>query len=409
MRAAGNTIENEHLRVIMADDGTVTITDKATRRTIRGGNRFEDDSDAGDLYNWSPVPNDKAITAKGVKGHVAARRVGTVAAEVTGELPLRIPAALTDDWAARGRAMIDLPLSTTARLTGGGRRVEFITVVDNLVRDHRLRVAFPTGIAAERVDAGGQFDIVTRPAVQVGHPDDVQPPMQTKHCQDFVSVSQGRKGFTLLNRGLTEYQARPERGGITLLQTLLRGVGWIGRAHLATRPEGAGPAIEAPGGQCLGQHRFDYAVVLHDGSATQANVWQDALDFTTPTFVRHLANEDGGSQPVAASAVTLSDPRLAISDIKPGPRGGITVRVWNPSDKPVAAVLETGFDIAAAKLTDLLEKPVKALPCKPRRVSLPRIGPKQIVTVWLKPARRGPKAPLLHARPDKLTGHRCWE
>lgn len=408
LQTASDTIENENLRVTMARDGSVTITDKKTRRKIAGGNVFEDQADAGDEYDFSPIADDKPLTSAGRKGKLKARLLGSAAAEITCELTLKIPAGLTADRKARARRTVDLPIRTTARLTPGATRVEFVTTVDNRATDHRLRVAFPTGLRSETVDVAQHFDIIQRPVKIPVNPDDAQPAVQTQHCDEFVAVSEGPRGVALLNRGLPEYQARNHRGRVSLVQTLLRCCGWLSRGDLSTRRQNAGPPMAAPGAQCLGEHTFEYAVAPMAGSVQVTRIWNEAMDYCTPTFCRGIRESGPPKLPARAELLSVGDSRLIVSAVKGAARGRIAVRVWNAADSAVTSSLSVGFDLKGAALADMRERPGKKLSCAAGTVKLPKVAPKEIVTVLLTPASAGLKAPTVHREPYDTDGRVCW-
>ncbi|NIP95667.1 MAG: hypothetical protein GWO24_20370, partial [Akkermansiaceae bacterium] len=58
-----------------------------------------------------------------------------------------------------------LVITSRVTLRRGARRVDMRTTVDNNVRNHRLRVAFPTGIRAEHACSSGHFTVDERPRV----------------------------------------------------------------------------------------------------------------------------------------------------------------------------------------------------------------------------------------------------
>jgi alpha-mannosidase len=270
------------------------------------------------------------------------------------------------------------------------------TTVGNLAKDHRLRVAFPTGLRSDTVTVAEHFDVLSRPVeFPSGEPVKNQPPQHMHHCDEFVSVCEGTRGVTLLNRGLPEYQARHDGKKVTLVQTLMRCVGGVG----------AGANLPVPEAQCPGEHTFQYAILLHNGSAETAQVWNDAAEYTTPAFRHMLEEKDDGTEAARASLFLVEDPRVAVSAIKES-RGGFLLRLWNPSSEPVKPVVRTGFDIAAAAITNMLERPQRKLPFEARRVKLASLAPKEIVTLWLRPAKRGPQPASPYGRPDVPAGFR---
>src|SRR5204863_408878 len=68
----------------------------------------------------------------------------------------------------------------------------------------------------------------------------------------------------------------PSTRRVRLALALLRAVGWLSRDDLITRTGHAGPALETPGAQVLGDHRFRYSLFFHAGDWERAAVWRAA-------------------------------------------------------------------------------------------------------------------------------------
>jgi alpha-mannosidase len=80
--------------------------------------------------------------------------------------------------------------------------------------------------------------------------------------------------MALITDGLHEYEVLPTTNELAL--TLLRAVGWLSRDDLKTRTGHAGPALETPGAQVLGQHEFHYSLYFHAGDWNAGTVWRAA-------------------------------------------------------------------------------------------------------------------------------------
>src|SRR2546429_2659093 len=81
--------------------------------------------------------------------------------------------------------------------------------------------------------------------------------------------------MALIPDGLQEYEVLSDAPQ-ELALTLLRAVGWLSRDDLTTRTGHAGPALETPGAQVLGEHRFRYSLFFHAGDWEGAAVWRAA-------------------------------------------------------------------------------------------------------------------------------------
>jgi mannosylglycerate hydrolase len=132
----------------------------------------------------------------------------------------------------------------------------------NVVKDHRLRVLFPTGLRSDHCFAEEPFDVARLPITE--EPFSEQLPerfrelmlagrytqlMNQHPFQNFVDYSDGEQGVAIISRRVTEFEVLPDNGTIAL--TLLRSVGWLARSDLLTRVGDVGPHIFTPEAQCL--------------------------------------------------------------------------------------------------------------------------------------------------------------
>ncbi|MGH2884924.1 MAG: alpha-mannosidase, partial [Solirubrobacteraceae bacterium] len=269
----GAAIESDALRVQAAPDGTLTLLDKTTGRRFERLHRFEDEPDVGDLYNFCPA--DGAIAWRSETATARILRDGPL----VHELEVRVTA---------GEA-VAVTVTTVVRLIDGIRRVEFVTTIDNDAEDHRLRAVFPVPEATD-VRAEGQFALVHRPLVpEPPKTEWCEPPDATQHTLGAVALGE----LAILTKGLPEYEARPAEWGAEVAITLLRCVGMISRrgGEITTRPVCAGPPTQTPDGQCLGRHRFEYALLPGADALDDAELLRASQDYrygflVTPQPVR---------------------------------------------------------------------------------------------------------------------------
>ncbi len=278
--AGGRSIENGVLRVDAEADGTLTVTDLRYDVRFPGLHVLEDEPDIGDLYTFCPGGPVVRATPAGAR----VLRGGPLVSELVLESELR-----------------GVRVQTVVRLVRDLDRLEFRTTVENDASDHRLRVHFPVSTGAQHVRAESQFAVVRRP-VELPPPRApwVEPPVPTAHTLGAVALGP----VALFTKGLPEYESG--RDGLRL--TLLRCVGTIAQPPgLATRPQGAGPNLPTPEGQCLGTHAFEYALRF------------DAERLSDAALVR-------AGPPLALRG------DIVFSCLKPAEDGdGLVLRVFNPN------------------------------------------------------------------------------
>src|SRR6266567_4147939 len=361
------SIENEYYRVeAHSDDGTLAVTDKQTGAVYTGLNRFVDGGDVGDLYNYNPPAHDQFISMP-----IEPPVIEALQTPVRAQLHIRsfwsLPTMCAPDRASRGAERVSCPIVSEITLVPGVRRIDIHTSINNLAKDHRLRVMFPVPYAVDSATSEGAFEVRTRPIAAL-RPDDIsewlEDPVNCFPQKRFVDVSNGTVGLGILNRGLPEYEIVPDdAGGMAIALTLLRCVDWLSRGDLSTRRGHAGPMEYTPEGQCLGLHEFDYALVLHNGDweVEDALVLREAQTFNTPVRVV-VTEQHAGSLPSPSTLIEVEPRSLVVSAIKQHHTGeGIIVRLYNPLPHAVEAALRPGFATGKAFVTNLLEEPQEQL------------------------------------------------
>jgi mannosylglycerate hydrolase len=403
-----SSIENEHFRVVVnPEDGTLTITDKATGRALQGCNRFLDGGDRGDEYNYCQPEHDRTVDRPAAAPAVQLLSADEVGATLEIALAYRVPVSLASgDRAFRSDETISLPIVTHVTLTPGVHRVDFETTVENRARDHRLRVCFPTGLRVDAACADGHFDVVER---SLDLPTEIEGwaerPASTYPQRAFVDVSDGTQGVMLANRGLPEYEVLRMEDGAEIVLTLLRCVGQLSYDDLHCRQGPCGPGDATPEAQCPGRHTFRYSLIPHTGDYRQAHalaygfqtdlraVYTDAKpDSPVPSSVERaegtvlseterLALSGAAGLPTALSFLTVEPSTLEVSAVKAPEEGaGLIVRCWNVGREPVEGTLRLWRPFRRALQVNLAEERVAELGRDANGVTLSVRG-RQVVTV----------------------------
>jgi len=370
-------IENDSFAVEALKDGTLTILDKQTGFTYRGLNRFLDGGDCGDEYNYCPPVADR-VTAPRLKRVSIAR--GPVQQTLELELELITPLTLAPHRKSRSKEQTTVPITTTVTLTNGVPRVDIHTAVDNRARDHRLRVHFPAPFAAETGAHDGHFEVVER---NVGVPvfDEtwVEQPRPEVPQRAFTSVTDGKSGLTVANRGLTEVEVlKNSAGNAEIAVTLLRCVGWLSSVF-STRKGHAGPSLETPGAQMPGTWTFDYSIIPHAGSWQKA--FAQAYAFETPMRLA-CTGLHAGTLPATVSFVKVEPATFVVSAVKQSEDGGgWLVRGYNIAGEAIRVTLKPWKPFKKVEQVNLAEEKQTALkPDKDGRVTVPVRG-HEIVSV----------------------------
>jgi alpha-mannosidase/mannosylglycerate hydrolase len=145
---------------------------------------------------------------------------------------------------------------------------------------------------------------------------------------------------------LPEFEVTPS--GVIAI-TLLRAVGWLSRFDLKSRPEPAGPGMPAPEAQCTA------------GLSARLSLRVGPPPSVLQADEAGLRAVVAGPEPlldVGTSVVSLEPASLVLSALKPAEEGdGAVVRVLNPTDVAVDAVVRFGVPIRSAYACRLDEDP----------------------------------------------------
>lgn len=374
-------IENEFYRV-EADPttGRLTVLDKGSGWMLRGCHRLVDGGDRGDEYNYCPPERDLLVDSPAGRPVIHHEADG-VGQSLTLQMTYRVPQGLHPiDRAARSQEMADLDIAVRVTLTPGVRRVDFETTVENRARDHRLRVHFPVPLNVEHACAEGHWDVVEWPLKLPADTEGwAEQPVPTRPQRGWASVSDGRRGVTLANRGLPEVEVLKTDEGVEIALTLLRCVGWLSRDDLPCRPGHAGPGLEVPEAQCPGRHTFRYALIPHTGDWRAA--FTEALAFQTDLRAVSTSGRPG-PLPGMLSLVRVEPEALQVSSLKPPEEGeGLILRLWNVEDHPVVGTIRLWRPFARVVRTDLAEQEMEDLPHTGNSVALTVRG-REVVTLW---------------------------
>jgi alpha-mannosidase len=353
---AGAVIQNGHLRVEARSAGNFVVMDLASGRTFGPMGHLEDGGDAGDLYNWSPPREDTILRSDEGAGFEIEVSQDRFEARLRVSGAWLLPAALAPDGRSRSTEQAQLRFATTAILTPFSRHVTFETEIENVARDHRLRVLFETGRRTELHHADNAFAVLPRTQRRYDPREfKIEVPAAVAPMHRFVTVEDDEAGATILADGLPEYELKHGGGGVLAL-TLLRCVGELSRGDLIMRPGGYSGWLNAtPEAQCQGNHLFRYAFLPHGPN------WPDHIERihrAAEALLHPIRPRAGRLDGVQAdrSFLETSPPSLVLSALKVAEDGeGYVLRIYNPTPKAVEGRVRVGLQIEAVRRAGLEE------------------------------------------------------
>lgn len=378
---AANTMENEFLRVAIQPNGVLTVTDKRTGEVYRNLNWFEDSGESGDpWWRWVP-PADRVFNSLGSQAQIVKETDGPVLTTFSVSVTMNLPIGVTDSKLARRQETAPVTITSYVSLKKGVSRVEVKTVVNNTVRDHRLRMMAESGLRPGKSLAHCQFDVVERSTILEDTSEWLEPTTGTHPMNGFHGAANDERGIGVLSFGLTEYEVVDDEVG-TVATTLLRAYQYpkMSGLLLEDRVKRAGNE----GSQMPGEQTFRYAFCFFAGNWEDAGVLAQMAEFRNPVIPTHHGRFEGKQFGRQHSFLRLSPGQLMLSCVKKAEQSNdVVVRVYNPTGRKLEGRLWFGQRIVEAWRAELDERRVEKLEVKSNHEVHFHLGHKAIVTLEL--------------------------
>lgn len=352
LQADAQQMENEHLRVRFAADGSIrSLYDKHTRReTVPGGARsnvftlYEDKPCNWDAWDIDVFYRDKPLETGGT----------LVSSELIECGPVR---AVLRQRRTIGRSTIrqDIILSADARM------LVFDTQIDWADESHvLLKVGFPVDVMAERARFDIQFGSVER-TTHSNTPRDLAQFEVAAH--KWVDLAEGDYGVAVLN----DCKYGHDVHGNVISMSLLRA---------PKQPDEKADINKT--------HPVRYALLPHAGDFRNGVV-QAGYALNTP-LDPVSAPASAGDTPARGSQLAVTGDNIVIDAVKKAEDDdGIIVRLHEAHGVRGRRTLHIGFPFARIQETDLMERPERVLKDRNGRVAL-TFTPFQIRTLKVTPA-----------------------
>lgn len=381
------SMENDFLSVRINENGTLRITEKNTGKTFDRVHYFEDNSDKGGPLKFDPAYQEGRMDTLSQRPEISlisnSDLTATYRITYQWDLPesictdLRIHVPHGSEWVDQGSLHRSdrrktITIRTEVTLRKGAAAVEFETVLDNTVRDHRLRVLFPTGM--ENVDtvlADSPFDLVAR-AIPV--PDSTgwyEESARTWPSKSLVSMADDSLRCSVFHSGLSEYEVTEDRDR-SIAMTLLRCFSTAGNPTETFRYQELA--------QCQGTHRFRYSFNLNETTINSASIVNRALAWNIPLHAVQTTPHKG-TAPLKKSFVTVSDESFVVTCMKKAEyEDAILLRGYYESAGTTELTFNFDFQIGSVRKVTLEEVVINSLPVDHNRVTLPVRG-KEILSL----------------------------
>lgn len=351
----GRVLENDHVKVTVESDGSLTLLNKEMNQEVRGLLVFEDTGDIANEYIYRQPENDQALLSTQFSHKVEIIENNALQGKIRLTHLMEIPVSADELLDLEQRMVVDFryrkaqrsketmlyPVETIVTIQRLNAHIQFETKVNNQAKDHRLRVLFPTQLEVTTHEADSIYEAVKRPNTVSMHWEN---PTNPQHQHAFVNMHGETYGLTVNNFGLNEYEIEKE----TIAVTLLRSVGELGDWGYFATPEA----------QCLGEHHFVYGVTLHGAPETRFETYRQAqanqFDFVT-TQVRSEETKLAS----AGQYLGFTNPTFAATALKRGADNELIFRGYNLSENEQPLGLVKGDNCQFTTL-NLLEEELEA-------------------------------------------------
>jgi mannosylglycerate hydrolase len=388
--------ENEFIRMTVNPDGSLTVFDKINKITYPRVNYFHDDGEAGSGFEHRRPMKDNIITTLNRPAVVAVVQNTPFKVTYRIETELIVPEKLDAERLRRSEKKTTCKIVTLVSLKKNSSRIDIETKVDNTAKDHRIRIAFPTFLNTNVSYAEQAFDVVKRPVAlppeQTKNEGNYSFPIDDSHPEhSFVDLSDGKKGFMVVNKGLPLYEVSNDSSK-TIYIDIIRSTD-----HVHTGSLGETEDILINSAQMIGEYTFEYSIIPHQGTwekaIKSAYEFQYPLQLNTPkqesAFGIELIwldskNSDTSPLPDEHGFIELDNDMIIVSALKKHEnKNALVVRLYNPTDQiqeSAVKIKPLKGEVSEVYETNLLEQIIPDKAYNKNNIRL-KLLPKKIITL----------------------------
>ncbi len=363
---AAESIENEYLRFGWEKGKGFVLYDKQRQQAYTGLFQIEDCGDAGDGWDHRYPAEDLRLVRDHTEEPPELRSsIAGLSQTLTARLSLRLPKGLAGGDKRRSAQTVSCPVTMEFTLDSGCPYLKTVIRIQNRAENHRVRLLFPTGCAADKYFADTAFDVVERDLRLPDARGWKEQPMPWGPFKNVCGIADQKRGLAVMTKGLCEGGAEENTGG-TLAVTLFRSFSeTLYGKH--TRDS-----------QMLGDMTFELAALPVDSSVSYADLLQTAEAWKLPVYA-YTAAPKAGTLPGTLSFARVEGGAV-LSSLR-AKDGGLELRLFNPDKAETTARITLSEKIAEACLTDLAGNKTADLQPEGNALSL-RAGAKEVVTVF---------------------------
>lgn len=394
-------LENDNFKIAIQDNGSLTITDKASGKVYENQAVLEENGDDGDSFNYSPAKKDLVVYSTDQTNTISVTKSDLVSLAKV-DYDFSVPENLDDR--AEKNCNAKMPVSVEIRLEKDSPIIKFNVKIDNREPlDHRLCIDFATGISSKVSYADQQFGTIKRPVYRekemkswaANKENWNEKPISIETCQSFVALSNNENTVSVFPKGVREYEIIGKDYS-TIRLTLFRTYGMMGKVDLLYRPGRASgeKVIATPNAELQSKLNFELGLSITNKNFDNSNVAFKAKDYDTPEqyyeyadFLngRLIFNMDSVDRTLDENGSILhTSGNLILSTLKKADhRSGYIARFYNGyGDKAIDDQIVFNKKPNRVELVDLKEDTIKELPIADNTVKLNDITHAKIKTIY---------------------------
>lgn len=270
--------KNEFFHINVNADGTLNIKDKLSGAIFNEVLSFEDGSDDGDEYDFSPLEDDFIVSSKDLKAETTIENFGHQTV-IFSRVNMCVPKDLDSRKAKKCDCVMVAELTVTIK--DSCDVLDISVNIENQAKDHRVRLLVPNNLKISHSISDNQFGSIKRPVIDDAmkvwqeekwdeRPDSIYPMLS------YVGVD-AKNSLAVLTNSVREFELIGDDFGVIAI-TLFRSVGVLGKENLFRRPgRPSGIKMQTPDSQLIGSNHFELALTMNDD-----NLELKAKEYLTP-------------------------------------------------------------------------------------------------------------------------------
>ncbi len=362
LMTAYNKLDNGVYELEFDDAGRINATVKATGKKYNGLHMFEDCGDAGDGWNYRHPRFDARVCDMSAAKRFAVISDGPLGTVLRVTKTLEVP-SLNGERGKIAPETKTLEFITDITITKDNPVISFRTAFENTAREHRLRVLFPTGLAADEFYTKTPFDMCRWDVSAGDYTEHAEEETFVHPSQGVTYITDGTNGVSVYAKGLYEVEVTDDASR-TVALTLMRS------PAVETWHETRLTALLRP-------LEFEYALNLTD--CCPAKAFLHGETWRNPPVSIYYNDNATGTLPRAGSFINIGSDTMLLSSTR-RIEGGLEVRLLETSGSAQSFTLSFSQPVQSAVYVDLLGNKLAEAPVADGKITV-SANAKQFVTV----------------------------